>query len=719
MSRTAKITLTAEVRGFKQAVGDARKTLESLSDIQLDNDSVKKLKDMLGKELTQRAKDVKEKMESINSELKSMSESDAFDSKKAAEYTKALKGMKETLEDIKKTQDDIAKTPLDQFVDKLKGGGGKLGGLLGGGGGKGGGGMIGGLLSGGGLTRILGPLAAAFGVRGMFNRLDSQADANLKVRGLASDGGKVGGMSGLGFTQLERAQRGAEMAQAMGGGSAADITRMVDMGETVERAFGVDGGTSSGFVSASRRAGGSASGKEMSNAIGAAVAAGLEGSKISEYLGAMTGYMESLSQGVNIDQSSLTGFAGALSSMPFFRNDPSRSFSTIRSLDATFKGGDAFQTAMANRAIMRTAGPLDAAQLSNRRAAGLFGNNLDASTMAQLKKAGVNTKGLQTSGADIIQGMFADTMESTAGMSGDERLNAFRQRLGMDFGDSATLFAQLSSGRGPSKDMVKKFQEAQMSPEERLQKTMGNLDGSVKQLGAAIDRLILTISEKLMPPLIQIANSLLKMFGEDGSLASGVEGAANAAVGVAGVGAGLYGASKVKGLAAGATGIAKKVAPKAIGKMGASAAGKLAGRSIPIIKNIMALGYTASDAYDIYQKKMAGEDVSGLDWAKLGMSAGSILDPTPATGLARMGMDFIPEGSDTPSFEVPATSTGFGGSPSPMMPTPMPASGNDAATIQNTNAINNLTAALQKKSQGNMAPPSYMRPAANGMTVGK
>lgn len=739
MSRNAKITLTAEVRGFKTAVADARKTLEGLGDVQIDSDSLKKLKEAIGSDLVKKADDVSKKFNEINEELENMAKGgeEAFDSTKAVEYTKALKGLKETLDDIKQTQADIKKGGFESFIEGIKGGttaGDKKGGGLKG-------------MMGGGLMKIAGPLMAALGVGAVYSKAKSMAEQNIKIRQLSTDTGGLRSNSKLGFDNDERRGRALDMAKSMGGGSSEDITRYTDMGEQVERAYGVEASQSSGFVGASRKAGGANAEKAMSNAIGSAVAAGLEGSKIGEYLGAMTGYMESLSTGVNIDQGSLTGFAGALSSMPFFKNDPNRSFSTIKSLDNTFKGGDAFQTGMANRAIMGAGGPMDAASLANRRAAGLFGNELDDTTMKQLEKAGVNTKGLKTSGSDIVQNMFQDVMKSTQGMGGDERLNAFRERTGMEFGDSATLFGQLSSGKGPTKDMVKKFKESQMSPEERLAKTMGSVDGNMLKLTTSLNNLYEGIVGKLIPPLTKLANGILGMFGDNtqSSIGNMVDGAE----GVAGAAAGLYGASKLSKLGKGAGGLAKKVAPKTAAKVASKTAGKIASRTIPVVKNLIAIGYTASDAYDIYKKKMAGEDTTGLDWAKLGLSAGSIFDPTPATGLARIGADFIPDGAGdvpesmgAPEGGVPASLSpnadmGAPATPSADMKAPdfgvpdftgaktssskggaTPSIGNEAATIQNTVATQQLTQAMMAKSGGGRkGSPSYAKPMTG--TVGK
>lgn len=726
MSRSAKITLTAEVRGFKTAVADARKTLEDLGDVKIDAESLKKLKDALGTELTKRADDVRLKMEEINGELENMAKAGqgAFDSSKAVEYTKALKGMKETLADIKKTQEDLNKGGFENFMDKMKGGGA--------GGGKGGGGMSG--LMGSGLMKIAGPLMAALGVGAVYSKAKSMAEQNIKIRQLSTDTGGLRSNSSLGFDNDERRGRALEMAKSMGGGSSQDITRLTDMGEQVERAYGVDASQSSGFVGASRRSGGANQEKALSMAIGSAVAAGLEGSKIGEYLGAMTGYMDSLSQGVNIDQGSLQGFAGALSSLPFFKNDPNRSFSTIKSLDQTFKGGDAFQQAMGDRAMLAAGGPMDAASLANRRAHGLFGNEMSDETAKQLEKAGVNVKALKTSGSDLINGMFKDTMQSTEGMSGDERLNAFRNRTGMNAGDSDAIFGQLSSGKDLSKSMIKKFQEAQMSPEDRLKKTMESVDGSMLKLTASLNNLYEAIVSKLVPPLTKLANGILGAFGDDTQ--SSIGNIADGAEAVAGIGAGAYAGSKLSKVLPKMGGIASKMAPKTAAKLGGSAAAKMASKTIPVVKNLIAIGYTAADAYDIYQKKMRGEDVGGLDWAKLGLSAASIIDPTPATGIARIAADFVPEdagkipdmgapsggdiggatssGMSAPEFGVPNFSAGKG--PSTGM------SSSDSVTMQNTIVTGELNKTMQQLVNKNSlkgGSPSYIQPMGKTGTIGK
>lgn len=718
MSRNAKITLTAEVRGFKTAVGDARKTLEGLGNVNLDSAAIKKLKESLGGELTKRAEDVRAKMEEITDELGNMAKagSGAFDSQKAVEYTKALKGMKETLAEIKKTQDDLNKGGFENFIDRMKGGGNAPGMDKGGGAGS---------MMGKGLMKFAGPLLGALGIGAIFSRANQMADGNMKIRQLTRDAGTVGMGSKFGFTGEERRERGLGMAQAMGGGTGEDVTRLTDMGEQVERAYGIDQTQSAGFVSAARKAGVGNQEKAMSIAIGSAVAAGLEGSKIGDYLGAMTGYMDSLSQGVNIDQGSLTGFAGALSSLPFFKNDPNRSFSTIRSLDQTFKGGDAFQQAMGDRAMLATGGPMDAASLANRRAAGLFGNTLDEGTMKQLSAAGVNTKGLQTSGSDIINGMFKDTMQSTEGMSGDERLNAFRNRTGMDFGDSATLFGQLSSGKGPSKSMVKKFQEAQMSPEQRANETMKSLDGNIKSLNASIQQLFEAITIQLVPPLIKLANGLLGMFGSDTQSAIG--GAADVGATAATAAGGIYAGSKVMAGAKGVGAFAGKMAPKTTAKLGAKLGGKAVARAVPFLGNLVNAGMTGWEAFQIAKTYMNGKDPTPADWGKLGFSAAGIA--FPAAGLGAMAIEgaqamggLSTAQGDTPSASAPdlggagvmpytgGTSGGGGGA----------GMGNDAATIQNTIATQRLTEVMMMQKGGSMkGGPSYIQPMGKTGTIGK
>jgi hypothetical protein len=717
MARTAKVSLTADVRGFKGAVDDARKSLASLKDIDVAPESAKKLKDLISKDLIKQADTVKTKMEEISVNLEKIaSGQEAFDSRKVVNYTAALKNLKQQLKDINTEQANVDKGAFGDFKDKFMGS--QIPGMGGakGGGGKG---IMGSL---GGLKSLIAPVLGALGVRAMFGRATGIADERLAQRALTRDAGYVGEDSKYGYLPSERRQSAAMFASQAGAIDSGRLTGLVDMGEQIERAYGVKREDSASFTGAARRAGVSDTGKALSNSIGAAVAAGLEGSKIGEYLNGMRGFMEEMSQGINVDNDSLNGFAAAMGTLPFFKNDPSRIFSALRSMDQTFKGGDRFQQAMGTRAILASAPGASASATEFRRSMGLFGE-LDEGTLKQLDAAGVDTRAMRVGGADVVSNMFKDIMSSTEGMSPDDQLYAFQQRTGLEAGPAAEIFAQLKSGRPDMKGISDKLKEAAMSPEERLNKTFKNAEGSIKDLEAKIDRLIEVISMELVPPLVKFVQWITSKMGQAEGLFDTVQNTGETVATGAMMAGGLYAGSKAMG-AAGA--VAKSAPGKAVGrglqKFGGKAAQKVlpktlakggakaVGQAIPFVGN-------AINAVAAYQKYQEIEDKGGWDKASkadkaalMAYGGGTLF---PWLGWAGLGADVYSDfqGGGDAGPQAPAG----GGA---MMPTPSDKMATGGFDINNiTNPTSALSSPLSPQVGSPMIPPSIAAPRASAPSL--
>jgi hypothetical protein len=394
------------------------------------------------------------------------------------------------------------------------GGGSAMGGIGGGGMGGGAGGAGGGF--GGGMMGKIGKSMKGFiagyltmqAAKAGYGRSLELADQRLAIRGLTRGGNLPDEESALGYKGDERRANAAKFARQAGGVGAFDLTRMTNMGEQVERAYGVSQDQSSGLMGSARRAGASspqAQMKVMSSAIGAAVRAGLEGGKIGEYLQGMESYLSEMSDGMNINTDSLNGFAGALSAMPFFRSSPERAFSALRGMDQAFSGGDRFQQAQGGRAILKSAPNSSVSSIEMRRELGLFGE-VNPETLDKLDKGGMDTRALRVKPEKIIKNIFDEIKASTKNMKQEDQVFALSKRLGVS--TSAALDIYSSGNTGDFASAAKKAKRAQMSPEERLAETYRDSEKTMKDFSSSLDHLATVIVDGLIPPLVSIAGFL-------------------------------------------------------------------------------------------------------------------------------------------------------------------------------------------------------------------
>lgn len=565
MSRQAKIVLSADVTALKQAIQQAKKDVQGLGSVKIDDRATKAMRDAIEKDLSKAAEHCKEKIVEIKDELASM-ETQGIN-KTADAFVKANKELEEYNENLKETE---------KLLDKMKKGG-SLPTASGGGGG--GGSPTGTFMKGAG--RFAAMLGIGLSINHFRNVANEVSKQRVGVRSLTG-GSDVGEDSAMGFTPEERRQRAQSIARAVGRNmSSEEITNLTNFGEKAERAFGVEQGTLDSAMGAASRAGVSNQEKFLMSAMGTAVANGLEGSKISDYLSAMTGMMDELSDSITVSPESINAFAGAFGDIPFFKNDPSRLFSQMRGVDGAFKGGDRFQQAQAARAILASNRGASPAEIELRRELGLFGNS-DAlvKRFGGMEGGQDLAKTLGVGGTNIMNSMFGEARGKTGGMKMGERVNSIMRRLGLQGEGGMMVAADIIEGKKVGTDAITK---ARMSPEEQLKMKMqekanssfAGAEKNIIEMNVALKKIEEKISMNIGTILGQIYE-VLKLIAEELGV-SGTDIAANTAT-VAGA---AYLANKAttmatgKGLmdVAGAAGSYVMANPMAVAKVGGAAAG--------------------------------------------------------------------------------------------------------------------------------------------------
>lgn len=696
--KQAKIQLTADTRGFKKQIDDAKAMIKTLGEGNVSPQVGEKLRNIYSVQLGRSLKDVDRQIKSTQKTLEEMANASAksFPAEKITQFTSKLDQLKTRYKEIKDLQDGLAAGKLPEVPQQQAGGGG-------------GGGMF------GRAGRVLSLVAGGMGMMSAFSRRDQMATGRLSQRAMTTDGQFAGETSQLGFTPEERRQRASQLARQTPV-SGEQLTSLTDLGEQLERAYGVDQGQFSESVGAARRAGIDDQAGMIRRTTGMASAAGLASPQIVELMQAQTSYLAEMSKGINIDGASLTGFATAMSTLPFFKNDPTRAFDAIRDMNKAFTGGDEFQRAQGIRAISQAAGGGSASSLEFRREMGLFGQ-LDKETLDNLDKAGVDTRAMRVGGGDIVKNIFDEIMTTTEGQSQNDRLYQFQKRTGLSQGAAASIFGEMNKpGGGDMNKIQKELEDAMKDPQiaiqERLNDTYRNADGSMKDLSSMMQRVLEGMATNIAEPMTKLAlkiDELIKALGGDtegiasGIGTAGVIGAT--ALGTAGV---MKGGGKALGKAA--TGAAKgvgKFAGKAapMMKAGGKALGKAAGRALPFV----GLGMFAKDAYDVYEKWQNGEEITPKDWAILTTSglagaAGMVPGVGTAASLAisgaSAGAEFLPDdfmNGQTPSDGIPMSPDAAPvATPASSPSMPFSAGGdNDGALMDNTSALRELASILR------------------------
>lgn len=522
--KTAKISIGADISGFKKSIDNIKQSLGDLSKINLDKSVSSSAKNSLLDSLSKQSDMVKGKIKELTAQLDDMNSRGLMDTDKIMPTLKNISALNAQLKDINKTQKQINATGIGPKIGKFFG----MGGSSGGGGGEEAGG---GLMS--TISMLGGPVGKAVGIAlgglGLGKIISSQfatrmgmAQQNMPIRALTSDADTIGsGLSSIsqfGFTGEQRRSRALDIAGNAGGITGANLEKLVDSSEKAERMYGISGSQYSESVGAIRKSGGTDPDKTISRSIGLAVAAGLQGSQISEFLSQSTSYLQSMSEGVNIDQSSLEGFASSLSSLPFFRNDPARAFGAMKGMNSAFQSDDPFMKAQATRAIVRglpAGSETSPAATELRRGLGLYGfggNKGDDELVARMRKTGGGRLAdtLSVGGTDIVKNTFKDIQKSTEGQSYENQAYAFKERTGLPERAALEIFQTLKEGKDVTKEQL---QDATMTDTERLGKIMGSNDGRMVELGSTMNALKETVANLTTSgilPLTGVMTDLIK-----------------------------------------------------------------------------------------------------------------------------------------------------------------------------------------------------------------
>jgi len=511
MARQAKIKLGLDIKPLKEATAEAKKALEDIGNVKLDKSIKKAFNKQALKDMTHQATLYRSIISDATKELTSMGKSSekAWDHKRAQKLVETIRQTKNELRDLSRMQRSMS----------------PVGGIMGGIGGLGGGmGRVSGMNPRAIGGRFLGGLGLSLGVGMAIHRSLGQATQSMALRELTG-GTTVGTGSQFGFTRSERRARGLEVARGMGRNvTGAELTGQVNLGEALQRSFGISGGSFGAAIGAARKAGVKNQGEFVADAVGDAVADGITGSAVGEYLSSMTSYLATMSKGVDIDDKSLRGFAGALGDMDFFKRSPERIFDTIQNLGKTFSGGgNQFQQFLSYRAFQGASGVGGADSASAfrvRQNLGLFGGNKGLAE--KFNKLGMKdvAKTISTGGATIINEMlktaFKDAVAGGNGKSATS-LAIFQETTGLHGQSGPEIFAKLMGQkqrtgrvRGLASGDIKKFKDAMLSPQQRAEKNMKSFDGSVLKFGQRVDDIQNLISDNLTSAVTKFVGAVDK-----------------------------------------------------------------------------------------------------------------------------------------------------------------------------------------------------------------
>ncbi len=296
-------------------------------------------------------------------------------------------------------------------------------------------------------------------------------------------------------------------------------------GEVLERAFGITAGMQEQATGAARRAGQDDQ-KFIMGAVGTAVASGLEGGRIGEFLMTIADATTQMSRGMNIDSQSLTGFAGALMKLPFFKDDPRRAQAELNSMNKAFSGGDRYQQALAVRAIVERAGPgASAFGTEIRRRMGLFGGGQEAlrrtltpQALKQLRERDPQLfRTLSTEGGDILRSQVDFLVKQNKGLGIGATTLALQDIQGMT---PALALHTAITGKLPSKVEQQRIKDAEQKANKTANKTatdlMGTDFGRMADLGQTLDEIHNTLTENIASPLASINENVKKLAGQFG-----------------------------------------------------------------------------------------------------------------------------------------------------------------------------------------------------------
>ena len=498
MGKQAKIQISADVSQLKTQIESAKKDIKSLGSVKVSGSATKELKAMLGKDLQNTIDETTKKIDGLNTRIEAMATA-------GSKSPQAIKQIKEMSSEVDGLNDALKETiKLKANLDTgVAGGAGAVA--------KKSGGMMNAVS--GGVGKVAGMVGLGLGLSELYSTGVNAAKQRTGIKSLTG-GAAVGADSSMGYAPEERRERAREIAGGISGNiSEKNLTGLTNFSERLERSFGVDAGTTAGAIQEGRKSGVKPEDQQkyLARSIGVAVANGLEGGRVGEYLSSMTEYMASVSDGITINMDSINAFAGAFGDIPFFKNDPSRLFSSLKGMDSAFKGGDRFQQGLFARSMQMSQGGEGStpAGLELRKKLGLAGGNKDLA-----KRTGISELGI--SGSDIMKNTFEQIKASTQGQDKREQMFQFMEQTGLQGQGGMEIFDKISKGGQISdKDIAK----AQMSPEkqlenamqERLNNTFSGVDRSVMTLDANIKALKELLAGDLMKVLNMLVEGLKKI----------------------------------------------------------------------------------------------------------------------------------------------------------------------------------------------------------------
>lgn len=520
--RVAKIQLVADTGELSRKVEEAKRSLSEISRVKIEplgergRDSTLGKMNIHAKELSKNFGEMKQSLDDIGKSAR-----DAFDLSRAHAYSKIVSRINKQL---RAGAGYMAAGGGRGGVGMPSGGGGGEGvgsGVDPGEGGGGGGtlGRIVGSIRGNQWLRMLGISAGLGTAFALYRR---QLGTANEMRGISAMSGQFGGAMGgnafsregllvpamgrsaLGFNQQSRRARATGILSGLGREtSRADLLEQINQSERFETAYGISGQTYGAGVGALRRGGGANTMQGMRDALAYAVGAGLDGSRLSEFMESMAQGVERLSENGLVDTGFITGFASSLmKGSGFFSKDPRRAFNAMEQLNQTFMGGDRFQQAMVSRAIQGAAGRgLAPGAIETRRSLGIgFNYRTSPEMMGRLEEFGGAGKenllaALKTSPQDILRSQFTESMRATQGMGMGFRAFDFMQRMGLKGQAGLDIFSKLLEGKditgvdiekGFGEDMQKRIAEASESSHMGIMKMSEMLDSRMDQMSQAI-----------------------------------------------------------------------------------------------------------------------------------------------------------------------------------------------------------------------------------------
>lgn len=691
--KQAKLTINVDVASLRNSINQAKTVIESMNGVKIKPETFAAVKDAFGADVQRQIEETGDAITQVKKRVEELAKSNfGILSDDFRDATKKAGELENKLKDLVDLKKDLAKGDIS--VKGPTGGGGGMPVPVPGA--KGGGGNI---------MNMLGPLAMGMGIMGSIDYSKRVAMERTSIRSLTG-GNDVGERSALGYDHNERRQRATSIASSLGRNtSSEELNNLTDLGERSERAFGVGQDTMSGAMTANRKAGVEDQQKQLLTSMGTAVANGLEGSRVGEYLSAMTGFMEEMSDSITVSPESINGFAGAFGNIPFFKNDPSRMFRQMSGMDSAFKDGDRFQQAMGARAMLKENGGANPAELELRRSLGLFGNSKDlVGAFDGVKGAGGLQKTLGIDGNKILKNQFDESMSATEGMDAGTRVHSVMSRMGLQGEGGMNIVAKLMKGQSVTKeDMAKN----QMTPAEladyemsqRISKTLTGQEKATLDMAADIEEIKKQIADNIttgITKIVSIMDKIAEFFGvSDGTKAAAVVGTA-AVAGVA------------------ANQLTKAVTGKGITELGKSAATKIPGAGSSTVAGRMASGLSKAGGFGLgiaIPGDLADDDGTNNPFNEINYA----MNQRKAGSKASFGSADIPwaggltkKEADASKMVNPLNITTPNPSAEVLMPSNMTV--NDPGVV---NAINNLANAITGRPQIQTRTPSQI-PVFNG-----